>query len=225
MAALRLPSIRRLLHQSARRFSYDVSFKGQRAVVTGGTKGIGRATSIALAELGADVVAIGRSDANLGHERITGMQCDLGNLDATTAAFNDIGDVDLLVNNAGIAYLAPFLDHDMTEFQRVMDVNVTAAAIVSKACAKSMIVKGKGAIVNVSSQASQVGLDDHTAYCVSKGAMDQLTRMMAVELGPHQVGWRESACMHAFKRLCVAEIDVKLPCASMYGIRLGIDEG
>ena len=68
-----------------------------------------------------------------------------------------------------------------------------------------MVAKGKGAIVNVSSQASQVGLQDHTAYCVSKGAMDQLTRMMAVELGPHKVStiFRVSlhACVHGSSRM------------------------
>jgi NAD(P)-dependent dehydrogenase (short-subunit alcohol dehydrogenase family) len=52
------------------------------------------------------------------HDKITGLKCDMSDLKATTAAFNDIGDVDLLVNNAGIAYLAPFLEHDMDEFQR-----------------------------------------------------------------------------------------------------------
>jgi NAD(P)-dependent dehydrogenase (short-subunit alcohol dehydrogenase family) len=69
-----------------------------------------------------------------------------------------------------------------------MAVNVRAAMIITQVVAKGMIARGKGgAVVNVSSQASMVALADHTAYCASKGALDQLTRMMALELGKHQI--------------------------------------
>ena len=96
--------------------------------------------------------------------------------------------IDLLVNNAGISIPQSFLDTTVDAFDRTMAVNVRAAVIVSQVIARGMIArKFPGVIVNLSSQASKVALQDHTAYCASKGAMDQLTRMMALELGPHNI--------------------------------------
>lgn len=89
------------------------------------------------------------------------------------------GDIDLLVNNAGITILEPFLETKVENFEKVMSTNVTQVLVVSQVIAKNMIKRGKGgAIVNVSSQGSMVALQDHTSYCTSKGALDQLTRMM-----------------------------------------------
>ena len=93
--------------------------------------------------------------------------------------------LDGLVNNAGVTHLAPLLDTTLDDFDRVMSVNVRAAFHVSKLVAPRM-PRGS-AIVNVSSQASSRAFADHTAYCVSKGALDQLTRMMALELGPRGI--------------------------------------
>ena len=92
------------------------------------------------------------------------------------------------MNNAGIAVLQPFLDTTPEAFDATMAVNVRGALIVSQVVARGMTERGGGgAIVNVSSQASMVGLPDHAAYCASKGALDQLTRVMAVELGAHGI--------------------------------------
>ncbi|EDQ90606.1 uncharacterized protein MONBRDRAFT_20420 [Monosiga brevicollis MX1] len=170
--------------------SYAVDFTGKTAVVTGGTKGIGRATVLKLAQLGANVKALGRSGLEQFADvpNVEGVYCDLGNTSEATEILNGLGDIDLLVNNAGITYLAPLETHDIAEFEKVMTVNVTGSLVAGQAAARSMLARqAKGAIVNVSSQASTVGLPDHTAYCVSKGAMDQLTRMMAVELGPRGI--------------------------------------
>jgi NAD(P)-dependent dehydrogenase (short-subunit alcohol dehydrogenase family) len=98
------------------------------------------------------------------------------------------GQVELLVNNAGISILQSFFDTTVEAFDEIMAVNVRAALLVSQVIARKMIASGKpGAIVNVSSQSSMRAVQDHTAYCTSKGALDQLTRMMALELGPHDI--------------------------------------
>ena len=104
------------------------------------------------------------------------------------AALDHAGPFELLVNNAGVSILEPFLDVSIAAFDEVMAVNVRGALIVSQIVARGMIAGGRGgAIVNISSQASSRALAQHTAYCTSKGALDQLTRMMALELGPHNI--------------------------------------
>jgi len=92
------------------------------------------------------------------------------------------------VNNAGVTALKPFLDMSLTDFDRVMNVNCRSVFIVSQLVARAMVKHNRpGAIVNVSSVASTRAFKDHTSYCTSKGALDQLTRMMALELGPHHI--------------------------------------
>jgi L-xylulose reductase len=162
---------------------------GKRVLVTGAGKGIGRTTAKLLAERGAEVVALSRSAADLeslsaeiGCETIT---CDLGDLAATRAAAEGALPIDLLVNNAGTTVLQPFLESTLEDFEHVMKVNAMAPMVVAQVVAADMIARGiKGAIVNVSSNAAFFGLADHAAYCASKGALDGLTRVMAVELGP-----------------------------------------
>lgn len=167
-------------------------FSGQRALVTGAGKGIGRATARHLASLGAQVVALSRTQADLDSlSEETGcqtIQVDLGDVDQARQAAVSAGEIDLLVNNAGISLLQSFLDTSVEAFDKIMAVNVRAVLVVSQIVARGMIARGGGgAIVNVSSQSSLRALPDHTAYCTSKGALDQLTRMMALELGPHQI--------------------------------------
>ena len=170
----------------------EIRFDGRRALVTGAGRGIGRAIATVLAECGASVVALGRGAddlatlaAAIGVETIV---ADLADAAAARAVAERAGPIDLLVNNAGISILEPFLTASPEAFDAIMAVNVRAPLIVSQVVAAGMVARGRGgAIVNVSSQASQVALADHAAYCASKGALDQLTRVMALELGPHQI--------------------------------------
>jgi len=168
-----------------------INFSGKRILVTGAGKGIGKEIVTLLAECGASVVAISRTQADLDNLRSElGCECiaaDLSNADEARNAAEQAGDIDLLVNNAGISVPQSFLQTTPEAFDKTMAVNVRAALIVSQIVAQSMIERGGGAIVNVSSQASQVALADHAAYCASKGALDQLTRVMAVELGAHGI--------------------------------------
>ncbi|XP_077107509.1 L-xylulose reductase [Ranitomeya variabilis] len=171
----------------------DISFTGHRALVTGAGKGIGRATVKALRAAGAEVIALSRSLEDL--ESLTS-ECpgvetvcvDLGDWSATEAALSNLQAVDLLVNNAGVALLQPFLEVTPEAIDRSFDVNVRAAILVSQTVARQMIKRGMGgAIVNVSSQASQVALQNHSIYCATKGALDMLTKVMALELGPKKI--------------------------------------
>ena len=169
-----------------------MTFDGQRVLVTGAGKGIGRAIATLMAERGAHVVALSRSADDLESlgkeiscEKVT---CDLSDLTATRAATERALPIDGLVNNAGTTELTPFLETSMKEFDHILTVNTKAAMVIAQVVVQDMIARGqKGAIVNVSSTASKLGLANHAAYCASKAALDALTRVMAVELGAHGI--------------------------------------
>ncbi|XP_025783480.1 L-xylulose reductase [Puma concolor] len=171
----------------------QLNFRGLPALVTGAGKGIGRDTAKALHALGAKVVAVSRTDADLVSlsKECPGIQTvcvDLGDWDATERALGNVGPVDLLVNNAAVAPLQPFLEVTKEVFDRSFDVNLRAVIQVSQIVARGLIARGApGAIVNISSQASQRAITNHSVYCSTKGAMDMLTRVMALELGPHKI--------------------------------------
>lgn len=169
-----------------------MDFAGERIVVTGATKGIGRATALLLAKRGASVVAIGRDEKDLASlaEEIGAEThaVDLADPAAVRIVAQAVQPIDRLVNNAGTTALQSFVETTVEIFQELMAVNVVAAMIFGQETAKSLIARGrKGAIVNVSSIASSMGLADHTAYCSSKGALDSLTMVMANELGRHGI--------------------------------------
>ncbi|MFO1143857.1 MAG: SDR family oxidoreductase, partial [Amaricoccus sp.] len=164
-------------------------FAGKRVIVTGAGKGIGRAAAAMLARRGAEVVALTRSAADLATlEAETGcrsIQVDLADPEATRAAARAALPADLLVNNAGTTELEPFLDVTTDNFDLLYAVNTRAPMIVAQEYARALVAEGRpGAIVNVSSNASFVGIPDHAAYCASKAGLDGLTRVMAMELGP-----------------------------------------
>jgi L-xylulose reductase len=169
-----------------------MEFAGRRVLVTGAGKGIGRVTAKMLADEGADVIALSRSPedlealkAEIGCETIA---CDLADPAATRRAAQSVQPLDLLVNNAGTTRLEPFLDTSEETFDWLMAVNAKAPMIIAQETARDMIRRGhKGAIVNVSSMAAFQGVPDHAAYCATKGALDAMTRVMAVELGPHGI--------------------------------------
>uniref|UniRef100_K7EFR4 Dicarbonyl and L-xylulose reductase n=1 Tax=Ornithorhynchus anatinus TaxID=9258 RepID=K7EFR4_ORNAN len=149
----------------------ELSFAGRRALVTGAGKGIGRAAVKALCGAGAQVVAVSRTAedlASLAREcpGIETVCVDLGSWEATEKALADVGPVDLLVNNAGVALLQPFLDVTKEAFDTSFEVNLRSVLQVSQIVARGMVARGApGAIVNVSSQASRCAVRDHAVYC------------------------------------------------------------
>jgi NAD(P)-dependent dehydrogenase (short-subunit alcohol dehydrogenase family) len=169
-----------------------MEFSGERILVTGATKGIGRATAKLLAERGAKVVAFGRDEADLDSlAQEIGSEShavDLADAEATRQAAAAVQPIDRLVNNAGTVTLQPFLETTVKAFEQQMAVNVLSALVISQEVAKDMIARGKkGTIVNVSSVSSSLGFANHASYCATKGALDSLTMVMANELGPHGI--------------------------------------
>jgi L-xylulose reductase len=162
---------------------------GKSVVVTGAGKGIGRATALMLARRGAKVIALTRSAADL-QTLETEIGCksiavDLADPDATRAAARAALPADFLINCAGTTALESFLETSVAAFDLLYAVNTRAPMIVAQEYARDLVARDqKGAIVNVSSCASFVGIPDHAAYCASKAGLDGLTRVMAKELGP-----------------------------------------
>ena len=176
------------------------SLKGKRALVTGGSKGIGAVVATVLAKAGADVAIVGRDRVGLAETKTaveaSGREClvieaDLSTADgprhAGEAALDRYGVVDILVNNAGIARVYSLLDTTVDVWDEVQAVNLRAPFVLAKTVAPSMIEQQSGKIINVSSNAGLVGISEHAAYCASKGGLNMLTKVMAVEWGPYNI--------------------------------------
>ncbi|MBC8750944.1 MULTISPECIES: SDR family oxidoreductase [Paraburkholderia] len=167
-------------------------FSGRSILVTGASSGIGRATVEALRASGASVVAAARNGNELARlAEQTGcepLRLDVADEAAIDAALASLEPFDGLVNCAGTALLERALDTTAASFDRVMAVNARGAVLVAKHVARGMLDAGRtGSIVNVSSQAALVALDDHLSYSASKAALDALTRALCIELGPHGI--------------------------------------
>lgn len=175
---------------------------GRRALVTGGSRSIGRGIALGLAREGADVVVNYRNDRDaaertaaeirgLGRRAAvaqgdTAVREDVGRL--VRAAVEAIGHIDLLVNNAGILKRSPFLEIAEAEWDAILDTNLKGYFLVGQAVARHMIDRGApGAIVNVSSAGQAVAAPNLTHYCVAKAGIEMLTKQMALELAPHRI--------------------------------------
>jgi NAD(P)-dependent dehydrogenase (short-subunit alcohol dehydrogenase family) len=166
-------------------------FAGQRILVTGAGKGIGREICRDLHARGAELVAVSRTEADLRTLRddtgATTVVADLARPDFVDR-LGDLGRIDALVNNAGVSFPQALLDTTVQAFDDTMAINVRAVLLLTQRVARDWIARRHaGAIVNLSSQASQAALRDHAAYCASKGALDMLTKVMALELGAHGI--------------------------------------
>ncbi len=170
---------------------------GRRALVAGGSRGIGLASAVALAEAGAHVIVAARGKAELdeavaalkaaGHSA-EALVLDIADLPALTAAFAAIGKLDVFVNSAGIARHSQAFDTKPDDYDAVMGVNVRAAYFASVGAAKAMLAGGKGgSIINISSQMGHVGGIDRGVYAASKHALEGMTKSMAIEWGPHNI--------------------------------------
>jgi NAD(P)-dependent dehydrogenase (short-subunit alcohol dehydrogenase family) len=167
-------------------------FSGRSILVTGASSGIGRTTVERLCASGAKVVAAARNVEALaqlaGQTGCKPLALDVSDEAAIAGAFAALGPFDGLVNCAGVTGLAPAIDTTAEGFDRLMAVNARGAALVARHVARGMIdAKRAGSIVNVSSQASLAALDQHLAYCASKAALDAITRVLCLELGPYGI--------------------------------------
>jgi NAD(P)-dependent dehydrogenase (short-subunit alcohol dehydrogenase family) len=170
---------------------------GKVALVTGGAKGIGEAVVRRFAAEGARVVIADR-DAQAGNalaehdEALHFVECDVAAPGAAAALLEAVlprfGRLDVLVNNAGITHAADFLELREEDFDRVLSVNLRAYFTIGQASARQMIAQGGGgAIVNMSSVNALLAIADQVPYVVSKGGVNQLTRVMALALAPHDI--------------------------------------
>jgi NAD(P)-dependent dehydrogenase (short-subunit alcohol dehydrogenase family) len=163
---------------------------GQRALVTGAGRGIGRACAEALAAAGARVIAVARSQDDLAAvaEHESG-RIETWSADVTDGALLDrieaLTDLNILVNNAGANRPQPFVDVDVDSLDFVIDLNIRATFRVAQAAVRSMLAAGiPGSIVHMSSQMGHIGSPNRSVYCMSKHAVEGLTKAMAVELAP-----------------------------------------
>jgi NAD(P)-dependent dehydrogenase (short-subunit alcohol dehydrogenase family) len=163
---------------------------GQRALVTGATSGVGRAVAQQLARDGAEVVVHGR-DAARGAETVdeitdaggkaSFVAADLGDSADVQWLASEVGDIDILINNAGIALFKPTAEFDLAAFDKMFASNVRAAFFLVGAIAPGMAARGHGIIVSVSSMAGGVGLVGGAAYGATKASLEAMTRAWAAE--------------------------------------------
>lgn len=178
--------------------SFDLT--GQIALVTGASKGIGYGLAQALAHDGAKVIVTARDLPALerladeiradGGEALP-MQldvCDIPQIERVMRAARDhYGRLDIVVNNAGLGANHPATEVTEADWDEMMDVNLKGLFFCCQAAGKIMLEQGHGRIINMSSQASVVGIRDHAVYCATKGGVNQLTRVLALEWGARGV--------------------------------------
>lgn len=174
---------------------------GKTAVVTGSSRGIGRAIAIKFAKEGASVVVNSRKLAGaqrvvrdikrMGRKAVA-VEGDVGKAETAKklvdAAVEKFGSLDIFVNNAGIISYANFLDLTEEQWDSLMDVDLKGVYLCSQAAARQMVKQGNGGkIINISSIAGFIGFHNLAHYCAAKGGVIELTKQMALELAPHRI--------------------------------------
>ena len=178
----------------------DFSLEGKVALVTGASYGIGFAIATAYAQAGATIVfndikqeLVDKGIASYKEEGIEahGYVCDVTDeaavCDMVKKIEEEVGVIDILVNNAGIIKRIPMLEMSADQFRQVIDVDLNAPFIVSKAVIPGMIKKGHGKIINICSMMSELGCETVSAYAAAKGGLKMLTRNIASEYGEFNI--------------------------------------
>jgi NAD(P)-dependent dehydrogenase (short-subunit alcohol dehydrogenase family) len=162
-------------------------------VVTGASRGLGRGCALAFAAQGAEVVLLARDAVQLervveeirargGHARA--LSCDVTHPDEVQEVFAQLQHCEVLINNAGTNHPQPFLEVDLATLDELLALNVRSMFITAQAAARVMTRRRSGVIINMSSQMGHVGAANRTVYCMTKHAIEGLTKAMAVELAP-----------------------------------------
>ena len=174
--------------------------KGEVAIITGAGSGLGYEIAFAMAKLGAKTVLVDVDEEKLGEKAgiiqkegcvAVGMKVDVAKKDQVQdmakRVFSEYGKIDILVNSAGIVHLQDAVDFEEEIWDKVMAVNIKGTMLACQAVGRYMVEKGKGRIVNISSVRGMQGRAKDLAYAPSKGAVDQLTRSLAIEWAKHGV--------------------------------------
>jgi NAD(P)-dependent dehydrogenase (short-subunit alcohol dehydrogenase family) len=175
-----------------------ISLKNKYALVTGAGKGLGRACSIALAEAGATIIALSRTQSDLDKlekeiKKVKGktikILCDVMNYEETKSKLDKIKVIDILVNNAGTNLPEPFAQVKQKSMNYLVDLNLKAAFNVAQLVVKKMLKNKKrpGSIINMSSQLGHVGCEGRNVYNMTKFGIEGLTKGMGVELAKHDI--------------------------------------
>jgi NAD(P)-dependent dehydrogenase (short-subunit alcohol dehydrogenase family) len=175
----------------------SLQLDGKRAIITGGSKGLGLASAVALASVGAEVTLVARTQSeveeaaaaiNAAGGKALPAVLDITDVEATAHWVGKQMAFNILVNNAGTNRPGPFVETKIKDYDDVFAINVRAAYFIAQAVAKQMIAEGaKGSIINMSSQMGHIGAARRTVYCATKHAMEGFTRAMAAELGPYGI--------------------------------------
>lgn len=176
------------------------SLNGKTALITGAGRGIGRATAIALAKEGVNIGMIGLNMTNLEKVSaelkqynviVSAATADVTDLESVTHAFehikSDLGPIDILINNAGIAKFGGFLDLTPEEWEKIIQVNLMGVYNVTRVLLPGMIERKSGDIINISSSAGQKGAPVTSAYSASKFAVIGLTESLMLEVRKHNI--------------------------------------
>jgi 3-oxoacyl-[acyl-carrier protein] reductase len=174
------------------------SLQGKKVIITGGGRGIGRAVATALAAEGVHVGLIGRTEENvktvadsLNEVKTAYAAADVSSLEDVTAAITkvkeELGGVDILINNAGIAKFGGFMDLDPAEWKQMIDVNLMGVYNATRAVLPDLIEQKSGDIINISSTAGQKGAPATSAYSASKFGVLGLTESLAMEVRKHNI--------------------------------------
>ncbi|WP_343559384.1 SDR family NAD(P)-dependent oxidoreductase [Kiloniella sp. b19] len=181
---------------------------GRKALVAGGTSGIGLGCSVALAEAGAEVRVAARREAQVMQTvdllreqgwKAEGVVLDVADQERTAQQVRELGPFDILVNSAGTARHSLAVETETADYDAVMDLNLRGAYFLTQAVAQGMIDAGRrGSIVNISSQMAHVGGMERAVYCASKSGVEGFSKAMAIELG--QKGIRVNTVCPTFVR-------------------------
>jgi len=178
----------------------NFKLNGKVAIVTGAARGLGKACALALAHAGADI-ALGLRDmasaADLEREintmgrKVIRLQMDVSDLQQINAAVartvNTFGKIDILVNNVGVAPGNPAENVTETDFDQTINLNLKGTFFTAQAVGKQMIKQGSGRIINMSSQAGFIALDNESIYCMTKAGVNHLTKNLASEWAKYNI--------------------------------------
>jgi NAD(P)-dependent dehydrogenase (short-subunit alcohol dehydrogenase family) len=169
---------------------------GKRVIVTGASSGIGKEVALRLLQSGAQVSLVSRNPDRILHElpagsNAKGYAIDLGDISQVSAKIQtivaDMGGVDILINNAGMAYIGELIDMPLTEWQKLFDLNLTSIFQCLQATLPTMRSQKSGKVINVASIAAKQGFPNWGAYCASKFALLGLTQALMLEEQPHGI--------------------------------------